>query len=196
MMRLNGHSIRGSCYEKSWGPRNGHVAWMCSVTYHLVLRKSFKFYSLFGCRSAAQSFRPPYFLLCPPIWIEAKVLSCARCCYDQKIGPGAARTPGVHRSPLLFMLDWWGGNGCCWYYHHCESSSSPNNNSYFCVGWIFRYFDIEYIIYSYFRWGENVLSTFRVWGHGTLARLSTSGQVAVHRSLGVGGLSFLAVSAK
>lgn len=124
-MRWNGHNSRGSCHEKSWGPRNGHVAWMRSVTYPLVSWKSYKFYSLFGSWSAAQSFRPSYFLLCARIRIEAKALSGVHCCYDQKIGPGLARTLGVHRSPLLFMFDWWGGNGCSWYYHHCESGSSP-----------------------------------------------------------------------
>lgn len=128
-MRRNGHNIRGSRHEKSWGSRSGHVAWMRSVAYHLVSWKSSKFYSFFGCRPPAQSFRPHYFLLCPRIWLEAKALNCVHCCYDQKIGPGVAHTLGVHRNPLLFMFDWWGGNGCCWYYHHCESGSSPSSNT-------------------------------------------------------------------
>lgn len=76
---------------------------MRSVTYDLVSWKSYVLLPLWlqVCGTELQaSLLPPLI----PIWIEAKVLSCVHYCYDQKIGPGAAGTLGVHQRPLYLCL--------------------------------------------------------------------------------------------
>lgn len=183
-MRRNGHRIWGLCHEKSWGPRNGHVAWMRSVTYHLVSRKSYKFYSLFSCRSAAQSFRPPYFLLCPAIWIEAKALSCVHCCYNQKIGPGAACILGVHQSPLYLCLTDWEGMAVTDITIIVKAVAPPIGTATSVWGEFLDILILNILFIATLDEVRIVFSTFHVWGHGTLTRLSTSGQSAVHRQLG------------